>query len=232
MIFTATIQQARQLAPHVRELTLSADAGSPPLAYLPGQWLSLRLPVGERPPLIRAYSLATAPRPDGTLTLCFDRVEGGAGSGYLWDLPVGATVEYVGPMGNFALPDTANDLVMIAQFTGIVPFRAMLDALDTDPAFGQSGRSIHLLHHAETPDDLVYHPWLADLAARSPWLDYHPVTGGDTALALLETSASEWMPFVPMVCGIRPFTLPVRDWLREALGFDRRAVKVENYSST
>ena len=44
----------------------------------------------------------------------------------------------------------------------------------------------------------------------------------------LERHAPDWLPFQPMVCGVRAFTRPVREFFQE-IGFDRRAVRMENY---
>ncbi|MBC8104778.1 MAG: FAD-dependent oxidoreductase [Cytophagales bacterium] len=235
---TAVLEAARVLAPDVREITLRPDAPAP-LTYQPGQWISLRLPVGEKPPLIRAYSMATPASQDGRLTLCFDRIEGGIGSEYLWTAEPGLAMEFSGPVGNFTLPETDSDLVFVAQHTGIVPFRAMLHLLATDPAFGRSGRRVHLVYGTKRQEDLVYHEELAAMSRRVSWLDYHPVVleGAplDTAATgsesdVLAAHAATWIPFVPMVCGVREFTLPTRSFFMEQLGFERRAVKVENYN--
>src|SRR5436305_486722 len=80
---TTVIELTTLLAPEVKEIVLRSP--ETPLAFEPGQWISLHLPVGEKPPLVRAYSLARPADPSGTLTLCFDRVPDGLGSGYLFD---------------------------------------------------------------------------------------------------------------------------------------------------
>lgn len=221
---TAAITSARTLAPHVREITLHPEG--PEIDYAPGQWISLRLPVGQKPPLIRAYSLATAPSPDGSLILCLDRVDGGLGSSYLWDAPVGTVLEFTGPLGNFVLPEGETPLVFVARFTGIVPFRAMLQALEA----GGVCRRVHLVYGAENTGDLIYHDELTALATRAAWLDYHPIPYPEGEFAVLEAHSSDWMPFTPMVCGVREFTAPARAFFMEHCGLERRAVKLENYS--
>jgi ferredoxin-NADP reductase len=237
-IFTATIESTRELGPEVREIILRP--GSPErLDYSPGQWISLRLPVGEKPPLIRAYSLATPPAEDGRLTLCFDRIDGGLGSEYLWLAEPGTAVEFTGPLGNFTLPDTESDLLFVAQYTGIVPFRAMLLHLQADAAFSGSGRRVHLVYGARRLEDLTYCDEFKSLSQRVAWFDFHPVvfegapdseaeTG--TEQGVLSAHAESWRPFIPMVCGVREFTFPTRAFFMDHMGFERRAVKVENYN--
>jgi ferredoxin-NADP reductase len=235
---TATIESVSTPAPSVREIILQPDTAEA-LRYTPGQWISLRLPVGDKPPLVRAYSLATPPAPDGRLTLCFDRIEGGLGSEYLWSAEPGTTVEFTGPVGNFTLPDTDSDLVFVAQYTGIVPFRAMLPALASDPAFARSGRRVHLVYGARQREDLVYYDELRTLAQSAAWFDFHPVvlegavedeaaTGSEQDV--LSAWAESWKPFTPMVCGVREFTFPIRAFFIDQMGFERRSVKVENYN--
>ena len=226
---TATVTDARLLSRHVRELTLVANA---PVDFAPGQWLSLHLPVGDRPPPARAYSPASPPSAEGrTLTLCFDRVEGGLGSGWLWNAEPGASLPFTGPLGNFVLPPGDGALlVLLARYTGIVPFRAMLQAIDRGLA---PKRRVHLVYGAPSAEEQVYHDELSELAARSEdWLEYHPLLldAGQDEIALLTERAEAWLPFTAMACGVREFTKPVRDLLMERFGFERRAVKVENYN--
>src|SRR5712692_1908125 len=143
---TTTIAEVHALTPDVRALVLR-----PPETpwFEPGQWVSLHLPVGERPPLVRAYSLARPPDPSGTLTLCFDRVPGGLASGYLFERQVGDELTLAGALGNFKLPDPLEtDLLFVGRFTGIVPIRCMLLALRERP-FRQR---VHLVFGARHPD--------------------------------------------------------------------------------
>src|SRR5688572_25150084 len=123
-----TVAAVRSLSPEVRELQLHRPPE--PLQYQPGQWVSLHLPVGERPPLVRAYTLACPEEPSGTLTLCFDRVQDGLGSTYLFEREVGDPITIGGVLGHFTLPEPwESDLLFVAHYTGIVPFRCMLLAL-------------------------------------------------------------------------------------------------------
>src|SRR5437588_1991972 len=100
---TTVVERTTLLAPEVKEIVLRAP--ETPIAFEPGQWVSLHLPVGEKPPLVRAYSLARPADPSGSLTLCFDRVYDGLGSGYLFERQVGDPIIVAGALGNFKLPD-------------------------------------------------------------------------------------------------------------------------------
>ena len=99
---SATVLSVTDLTPNVRQLVLLPVTRK--IGFQPGQWVSLKLPVGEHPPLNRAYSMAAPSTPSGELTLIFDRVTDGLGSGYLYTLKPGGETWLSGPHGNFILP--------------------------------------------------------------------------------------------------------------------------------
>lgn len=226
-----TIRSLRDVAPGVRELTLAPPVER--LSFLPGQWLSLHLPVGEHPPLVRAYTLVAPEAPGGELVLCFDRVPGGIGSEYLFGLEPGNPVVFAGPLGRFVLPETAGELLWLARHTGVVPFRAMLLYLAVRP---EPLPRVRLVYSAPRPRDLAYREELEAAAARLPWFTLDLLVDGadsgwngrvSTALDYAGT-LSDCEPMVPMICGKREFVRPLRDYYY-ARGRDRRAVLWENF---
>ena len=83
---TAVLEAVRDHGGETRSLFLRVPGG---LAFRPGQFVSCLLPVGgER--LIRPYSIASSPEDPERLELLIDRVPGGPGSHYLFDLSPGA----------------------------------------------------------------------------------------------------------------------------------------------
>src|SRR5580704_384355 len=69
-------------------------------SFIPGQFISLELPVGgER--IIRPYSIASNPENGQLLEICLNLVPKGAGSAYLFSLTVGDHVSFTGPFGRF-----------------------------------------------------------------------------------------------------------------------------------
>lgn len=230
---TTHVTALRDVAPEVRELILAP----PPerVEYRPGQWIGLHLPIGERPPLVRAYTLAAPPQPSGELLLCLDRVPGGLGSNYLFALQPGDPVTFAGPLGNFTLPEPPGEaeLLWIARYTGIVPFRAMWLYLREHPP----ARPVTLLYSAFRPEDLAYLDEFSDGAEDLPWFRLvatvdHPdpawIGRCGSALDLLPELVGERRDLLPMVCGRREFVRPIREFFY-ALGYERRAVKWENY---
>jgi ferredoxin-NADP reductase len=227
------VTAVRDVAEGVRELTLSPP--SEPLEWEPGQWISLHLPVGERPPLIRAYTLATPPRPSGELVLCLDRVDGGLGSEFLCGLEVGEEVVFAGPLGRFVLPQGSEPQLWLARYTGVVPFRAMLMAL-------REGRrppptEIQMVYSARTPAHLAYADEFRSASREEPWFHLVEVVdepsrnwpeGTGEVLNLAAELAGGRPEVVPMVCGTASFVRPLRECFH-ALGYDRRAVRWESY---
>ncbi len=118
----AAILSATALAPHVRHLVIKPTTAR--MAFQPGQWVFLQLPIGPKPPLNRADSMADPASPSGELTLVLDRVPDGLGSTYLSQLKPGDEMTLSGPYGQFVLPQNLDrELVLIGRYTGLVPIR-------------------------------------------------------------------------------------------------------------
>lgn len=229
--YTTRLLSTRDVARDVRELTFAAP--SEPLSWEAGQWISLHLPVGEKPPLIRAYTLATPPQENGELVLCLDRVPDGLGSEYLFSLEPGAELIFGAPLGRFTLPEGEGDQVWVARFTGIVPFRAMLLRLQQEPPRGK----VVLIYGAPHPEDLAYHAELLRAAEECPWFELIATVDEPDAdwagrvgpeLDLLPDLVGERADLLPMACGKREFVHEIRAFFQDR-GYDRKAVKIESY---
>jgi len=97
----------------------------------------------------------------------------GVASNYLCDLQVGEKVTLTGPSGKrFLLPadPAAHDYVFVATGTGIAPFRGMLIDLLESGITSQ----IALLMGVPYANDLLYHPFLTELASKHP--NFHYIT--------------------------------------------------------
>ena len=228
----AQVKGARTLSSKVRELILLPLESK--ISFQPGQWVSLKLPVGERPPLTRAYSMAEPEAASGRLVLVFDRVPDGLGSGHLFSLNEGDEVILSGPYGNFVVPrPTSKDLLFIARYTGIVPIRCILkDLLTTRPSshvtlvYGMPGRT-----------EQIYHDEFTSLATGHESFRYVPTVldghglGVDESRSEMELVSSLWAgrkDFMPMVCGTKAFVRPLKTYLT-GLGFNRKEAKYETY---
>ena len=226
----ATVLSINDLTPHTRQLVLLPTVQK--IAFQPGQWVSLKLPVGAKPPLNRAYSMASPSTASGELTLIFDRVPGGGGSNYLYTLKPGDTTQLSGPYGNFTLPAPLDrELVLITRYTGLVPVRCMLKHLY---AYRQTA-TILLIAVAPAEDELLFHQELLMLAVTHAGFRYLPLVaageeqqGVDLTLSMLRPLIDHAPKVIPMVCGTRGFVQPLRAYFIEA-GYDRKEVKIEAY---
>lgn len=227
---SATVLSVNDLTPHVRQLVVLPTVKNIP--FQPGQWVSLKLPVGERPPLNRAYSMAAPGTPSGELTLVFDRVTGGVGSGYLYTLKPSDEVLLSGPYGNFVLPKQLDrELILIARYTGLVPIRCILKQL-----YAQRQTSpIMLIAVAPAEEELLFHQELLTLAVTHPRFRYLPLVaaggeqqGVDLTLSMLRPLIDGAPKVTPMLCGTKGFVRPLRSYF-VTVGYNRKEVKTETY---
>jgi ferredoxin-NADP reductase len=227
---SATILSAIDLTPHVRQLVLLPK--EQPIPFQPGQWVSLKLAIGAKPPLNRAYSIAAPSTTSGELTLVFDRVPGGRGSNYLYQLKPGDETVLSGPYGNFVLPPKLDrTLLFVARYTGLVPIRCMLKQLSAQRQI----LSTVLIAVAPAEDELLFHQELLALAATHSEFRYLPLVAADEEQQEIDRTLSLLRPLIdgapkalPMLCGTKGFVRPLRAYFAEA-GYDRKEVKTETY---
>ena len=228
----AEVLKVRDLASTVRELILSPIEWK--VAFKPGQWISLQLPIGKRPPLVRAYSMAKPEMSSGHLVLVFDRVPEGLGSGYLYTLKEGDRVVMSGPHGKFVVPEPlAGELLLIGRYTGIVPLRCIIK----DLVSREKPLSITLVYSAPSQEDLIYHDEFIELDRHHDTFRYmHLLLGRDghtreeqwPEIEMISSLFEGRRDFLPMICGIRAFVNPLREHFRK-LGFERRQIRHEIY---
>ncbi len=225
-----TVLSVADLTPHVRQLVLLPKTQK--ILFQPGQWVSLQLPVGIKPPLNRAYSLAEPPSPTGQLTLVFDRVPDGTGSNYLYCLKPGDELLLSGSYGSFSLPPSLDrELLFVSRYTGIVPIRCMLKQL---AASGPLPPAI-LIAVGPAENEWLYHNELQALAAQQPSFRYIPIAMNGTdqevveaTLTVLRSLITGRRKMTPLLSGVKGFVRPLRAYLMEA-GYDRKEVKTETY---
>ncbi len=113
----------------------------PPTAairYRPGQYICLIGQDGRQHP----FSIANAPRADGTLDLHIGRIANGRFTSYVHEqLRPRDIVRFEGPFGEFGFSgDAARPAILLAGGTGIAPIKAMLESLTQTG----NGRALHL----------------------------------------------------------------------------------------
>jgi NAD(P)H-flavin reductase len=135
---------------------------SQPFPYQPGQYLSVQ--VLRWPRVWRNYSIANAPRPDGTLDLHIRAIPGGQVSTTLvHDTGAGDTV-LLGPARGTMVVDygSARDILCVAGGTGFAPIKAIIEGLAACQGSG-AARRVRLFLGARRRPDLYDLPDLARL---------------------------------------------------------------------
>lgn len=165
--FTAQVESIKNLTHDVRRLDLQLIEPKT-IDFRPGQFVSFEMPHPQTGRLVtRAYSIASQPSRSDVITLLFNLVPGGSGSGFLFDLKAGEKTHFKGPTGNFYLRDDPNrELLFIASGTGIAPIRSMLLANAERP----DARPATLFWGLRSQRDLCYQEELAELTRRTPTL--------------------------------------------------------------
>lgn len=146
-----------------------------PLRYVPGQ--SVAVEFEGRPRLWRYYSMANAPRTDGTIDLHVRIIDGGSVSSALArKAQVGSRLRLGAPLGTMTLDvHSGRDILLAAGSTGLAPLKAILEhasALDAPPR-------THLVFGARTASDLYDLGDLEKMAARWPWLKVTPAVSDE-----------------------------------------------------
>ncbi len=206
------------------------------LHFIPGQFLSLQLPV-EGKILTRPYSIASSPEDPGLLEICLNLVPDGYGSHYLFSLHVGDIVNFTGPWGTFVLDQAPTaECVFVADGVGIVPIRPMIRrALTCHSQF-----SVQLLYHTDDEQGVLYRSeleaWTQEYTHFScELLVRHPVGRlpefHGSLLEYVETcyvKRDEDRSRYFYICGVGAQVTQLRDLLRGA-GYQRRAVLYEKW---
>jgi ferredoxin-NADP reductase len=236
--FDARVTAARTLSPSVRGLTLERADGAP-FDFEPGQWVSLLIDT-EEGEVRRAYSVASAPRPDATFDLAVTRVESGVASRVLHALDVGDVVRVIGPQGFFTRPTMGGPpSLLVGTGTGVAPLRSMLQATSGSPA----SEPVWLLFGGREEHDLLYRDELEALVAGSPrlrviqtlsrgsagWTGRRGYVQVHARELYDELRAAASAPPHVYICGLERMVGAVRALFRQDVGLPRQLVHSERY---
>ncbi|MGW5061192.1 MOSC domain-containing protein [Streptomyces sp. NPDC004096] len=144
--------------PAVSSIYLDSTDGMQLPEPRPGQYLSIRLPVGDRAPAVRSYSLSSAPGA-GPYRISVKHEPHGLVSGYLHTrVHPGDLVDIAGPRGTFVLEAGTRPVVLVSAGIGATPVLAMLHRLAAtgDP------RPVWWIHVAR---DRAHHAFAAEAHA-------------------------------------------------------------------
>jgi NAD(P)H-flavin reductase/hemoglobin-like flavoprotein len=167
--------------PDLAVLTLRTDPAQP-LRYLPGQYLSVQVP--QWPRIWRKYSIANAPRPDGSLDLHVRAIPLGRVSRALVHETCPGDMVVLGPARGTMIADdrSARDILCVAGGTGLAPIKAIIEGL-TDATAPRPARSICLLLGARRQEDLYDVPDLRRLESACSSLRVIPAVSHDPGFA-------------------------------------------------
>jgi ferredoxin-NADP reductase len=146
----------------VTSFRFAADDALP--AYLPGQFLTLRVPSAGDPAPVRTYSLSGDPD-GGRYRISVKREPHGRVSSHLVaHLRRGDRIEVAAPRGDFVLDEGSEPVLLISAGIGQTPLLAMLYRL----ARKHSGRVVWWMHTTHDADSHAFSTEVADLLDRLP----------------------------------------------------------------
>lgn len=174
------------------------------LEYLPGQSVSVE--SERRPRIWRLYSMANAPREDGTLDFHVRMIDGGALSMVLTrGLEVGSWLKVGPPVGALTYDTSSDrDVLLVAGSTGLAPLKAILEQVSALPERPR----VHLFFGARTAEGLYDLPELEKMSAGSDWLTVVPAVSGEPGyqgerglLPDVVARSGTWLEHDAYVCG-------------------------------
>ncbi len=217
---------------------VACHGGGIPFSYLPGQFLTLTLPVGEKP-IRRSYTISSSPTQGYYCEITVKREDQGAGSRYLHDtVKEGDTLEVQAPSGKFIFTGKeADSVVLIGGGVGITPMMSITRAL-TDMEWRGD---IYFLVACRDPEHFIFAAELNRLQERHPHLHLH------VAMSRLEKEVDgyqrgrlskellvEWVPDITSkwihICGAPPMMDSTKQMLSE-LGVPAEKIHLENFGS-
>jgi len=192
-LLNATLTDRRDITDDLAFLKIQPDAGLGD--FEPGQFITLGLPLDPEPEeaespqdsgggtaskrrgrvrmLRRSYSVGSASNVKDHAELYVVRVQDGALTTQLWDMPLGSRL-WVSPrcVGELTLKDVEpqKKLVMIGTGTGAAPYVSMLRSYR---GMDRWDRFV-LIHGTRYARDLGYHDELSRIAAEDPSVVYLP----------------------------------------------------------
>lgn len=225
------VQSLQQESADIRSFVLVPETGAAP-SFAAGQHLPIRISGAAGEPLLRSYSLSSAPS-DGYLRISVKAQ--GVASRYLHtQVRVGDVLEVRAPLGRFTLNrESRRPLVLIGAGVGITP---LLSMLREQVALGQ-GKRMHFFQGARTLADLPFQAELRELVQRAGGLlKIHRALSAPEADALLRLDYEHHgrielaqikaaLPFDDYdfyLCGPAAFTQAIYDGLRDLNIADER----------
>ncbi|MFZ2512102.1 MAG: ferredoxin--NADP reductase [Gordonia sp. (in: high G+C Gram-positive bacteria)] len=199
--------------------------------YLPGQFLTLRIPSDQTGSVARCYSLASAPGHDTLPKVTVKRTADGYGSNWVCDnLAAGSAIESLPPSGVFTPANIHVPLLLIAAGSGVTPVMSILKKALAD---GTGPITFFFANRSE--NDVIFAAELRELLAKHPgrltlihWLEtLHGRPSAKTLATIFKPMTGTHSAYL---CGPGPFMDAVHEALSKAK-FDHHDVHTEVYNS-
>ena len=199
--------------------------------YLPGQFLTLRIPSEKTGSVARCYSLASSPGRDPLPKVTVKRTPAGYGSNWVCDnLAAGRQIEALPPSGVFTPANLHAPMLLIAAGSGVTPVMSILKK-----ALADGTGPVTFFYANRSENDVIFATELRELLAKHPgrltlihWLE--TLQGLPTAKALATIFAPLAASHSAYLCGPGPFMDAVHEALAKAK-FDHHDVHTEVYNS-
>ncbi|MEY2777340.1 MAG: hypothetical protein RLY30_1438 [Pseudomonadota bacterium] len=196
--------------------------------FEPGQFLTLRIPRGDRYSP-RCYSISAGA--SGEIAVTVKRVREGFGSNWLLDhVQPGQVLEVRPPSGRFTLRASDAPVVFFAAGSGVTPMMSML----REAASRDTRRTMAMFYANQSADQVIFGHTLRAMSqdpsfpfSLTEWLDD---AGGFAGPDEVRTFAAPWRAADFMVCGPGPFMAMVIETL-ETMGIDLDRIQTERFQS-
>jgi ferredoxin-NADP reductase len=223
-------------APDVATFTFRTTSNSW-FRYLPGQFVTLELPLPSGP-LLRTYTLSSSPSRPLSIAVTVKAQASSTGTRWMLDsLKVGDRLKAYGPAGSFSFHlHKAPKYLFLSAGSGITPMMSMARWIE-DHA---EAADIAFITCARRPSDILFRAELERMAtgthpfhlafvveatdARNAWTGFR----GRLNLPVLQATAPDFLEREVFCCGPAPFMQAVKTMLAGA-GFDMRRYHEESF---
>lgn len=206
-----------------------------PFSFRAGQFVMFDLPIKSKV-TNRAYSIASAPDSSNSFELLIVINPKGIGTPYIFEhIKKDSTVKCTKALGRFGLPEKIeDDICFVCTGTGIAPLRSMTyDIINKNIPH----KNIFMIFGNRFTKDILYRKEMEELARKHEEFKFIPVLSRENAgwtgrtgyvHAVYEEIFSDKRPAYFYLSGWSNMIKEARQRI-EAMGYDRKRIKFEQY---